>query len=165
MDPYSLCLELAQGFRAVSDGSVKFHTHGSFGWVLSSLDGQRLAHGMGPARGRTPHSYRAEAYGLLSLLRFLRRIKEYTGMHEPLIGVIATDSQGVLDTLQMGDNDPQAVEDPVDLDEGKVVLDCLRPEWDLLIEIQTALQSMPHVHLKHVEGHQDKKRPYHALDL
>jgi hypothetical protein len=127
--------------------------------VLSSLDGQRLAYGMGPARGRTLHSYRAEAYGMLSLLRFLLRIKEFTDMHEPWTGVIATDSQGVLDTLQTGDNDP------VDLDHGKVVLNCLRPKWDILIEIQAILENMPNVRFQHVEGHQDKKRPYHALDL
>ena len=102
---------------------------------------------------------------MLSLLRFLLRIKEFTGMHEPWTGVIATDSQGVLDTLQTGDNDPQAVDDPVDLDHGKVVLNCLRPEWDILIEIQAILENMPNVLLQHVEGHQDKKRPYHALDL
>jgi hypothetical protein len=83
-------------------------------------------------------------------------------MHEPWTGVIATDSQGVLDTLQTGDNDPQAVDDPVDLDHGKVVLNCLQPEWDKLIEIQAILENMPNVCLQHVEGHQDKKRPYHA---
>jgi exonuclease III len=165
VDPFSLCLELTPGFRAVSDGSVKNRTHGSFGWVISSLEGQRLAYGMGPARGRAPHSYRAEASGLLSILRFLHRIKEYTGMHEPWVGVIATDSQGVLDTLQTGDKDPQAADDPVDLDKGTVVLDCLRPEWDLLIEIQVALSGLPEVTMKHVKGHQDKTRPYHSLDL
>ena len=120
VDPYSLCLELTPGFRAVSDGSAKFQTTGSFGWVISTSDGQRLAYGMGPARGRTIHSYRAEAYGLLSLLRFLVRIKEYTGMHEPWVGIIATDSKGVIDTLQTGDKDVQAADDPIDLDAGAV---------------------------------------------
>ncbi|KAI2499204.1 hypothetical protein MHU86_15302 [Fragilaria crotonensis] len=37
VDPYSLCLELTPGFRAVSDGSAKFQTNGSFGWVVSTL--------------------------------------------------------------------------------------------------------------------------------
>jgi hypothetical protein len=64
MDPFSLCLDLTPGFRAVSNGFVKYQTHGSFGWVLSSLAGQRLAYGMGPARGRALNSYRAEVYGL-----------------------------------------------------------------------------------------------------
>ena len=86
-------------------------------------------------------------------------------MHEPWVGVIATDSQGVLDTLQLGDKYLQAVDDPVDLNDNNVVLDCLRSEWDVLIEIQSALKILPSANLKHVKGHQDNKRPYHALDL
>jgi hypothetical protein len=86
-------------------------------------------------------------------------------MHESWIGIIATDSQGVLDTLQSGDIDLQAEDDPVDLDKGEVVLDCLRSEWDVPIEIRDALQHIPGVTLKHAKGHQDDKRPYHALDL
>ncbi|KAI2493886.1 hypothetical protein MHU86_20645 [Fragilaria crotonensis] len=119
---------------------------------------------MGPASGRALHSYRAEAYGLLSLLRFLGPIKEYTGMHEPWV-LIATNSLGVLNTLKMGDKDIQAVGDPEDLDYGRVVLDCLRSEWDILIEIQTALQGLPNALLRHVKGHQGDRCPYHALDL
>jgi hypothetical protein len=145
VDPFSLCLELTPGFRAVSDGSVTTQLHGSFGWIVSSLNGDRLATGMGPALGRSPHSFRAEAYGLLSFLRFLLRIKEYTGMHDPWMGILATDGQSVLDTLQLGDHDPQEADTPVDLDKGDVVLDCLRPDWDLLIEIQSAMKSLPNV--------------------
>jgi hypothetical protein len=86
-------------------------------------------------------------------------------MHEQWVGTLATDSQGVLDTLQIGDPDPQEQEVPVDLNRGEVVLDCLRPDWDVLIEIQSALQSLPRVRLQYVAGHQDKKRHYQALDL
>lgn len=50
VDPFTLCLELTPGFRAVSDGSVRMQRHGSFGWVLSTLQGERLATGMGPTR-------------------------------------------------------------------------------------------------------------------
>jgi exonuclease III len=165
VDPFSLCLDLTPGFRAVSDGSVTLKQHGSFGWVVSSMEGVRLATGNGPVRGRRPHSYRAEAYGILSFLRFLLRIKEFTGMHEPWQGLLATDSLGVLDTLKLGDHDVQENDDPIDLDQGAVVLDCLRPDWDVLIEIQSALQSLPRVRLQHVEGHQDRKQPYQNLDL
>jgi hypothetical protein len=121
VDPFSLCLELTPGFRAVSDGSVKLQQHASFGWVLSTLDGVRLATGMGPARGRLPKSYRAEAYGLLSFLRFLIRVKELTSMQAPWSGILATDNQGVLDTLKVGDLDPQEQETPVDLNNGEIV--------------------------------------------
>ena len=47
-------------------------------------------------------------------------------------GVLTTDSQGVSETLPVGDLDPQEQETPVDLDQGEVVLDCLCPDWDLL---------------------------------
>jgi hypothetical protein len=92
-------------------------------------------------------------------------VKEFTYMHDPWRGIVATDSQGVLDTLQEGDHDLQEQDVPVDLDQGKVVLDCLRPDWDILIEIQTTLKSMPRVKLQYVKGHQDKMTPYRALDL
>jgi hypothetical protein len=71
----------------------------------------------------------------------------------------------VLDTLQIGDTDLQEDETPIDLDNGGVVLDCLRPDWDILIEIQSVLQSLVHVRLQYVEGHQDRKRPYPSLNL
>ena len=85
-------------------------------------------------------------------------------MHDQWQGVLATDSQAVLNTLQEGDRDPQEQDLPVDLDRGAVVLDCLRPDWDILIEIQEALKQMPSVTLKYVKGHQDTTTPYHELD-
>jgi hypothetical protein len=86
-------------------------------------------------------------------------------MPAPWTGILATDSQGVLNTLQVGDLDPQEQETPVDLDRGEVVLDCLRPDWDLLREIQSAMQLLPQVTLQYVKGHQDKTTPYLFLDL
>jgi hypothetical protein len=167
VDPFSLCLELTPGFRAAIDGSVtRTQLHGSFGWIVSSLSGDRLATGMGPARGRSPHSFRAEVFGVLSFLRFLLRIKEYTGMHDPWVGILATDGQSVLDTLQLGNHDQhEAADTPVDLDKGDVVLDCLRPDWDLLIKIQLAIKSLPNITIQYVEGHQDKSTSYSDLDL
>lgn len=73
-------------------------------------------------------------------------------MQEPWKGVLATDSQGVLDTLQEEDHDPQEQEVPVDLDRGEVILDCLRPDWDILIEIQSALKQLPRVTLQYVQS-------------
>jgi hypothetical protein len=86
-------------------------------------------------------------------------------MHEPWEGVLATDSQGVIDTLQEGDRDLQDQEVPIDLDRGNVILDCLRPDWDILIEIPSALKQMPRVTLQYVRGHQDDTTPYCALDI
>jgi ribonuclease HI len=156
---------LESTFRAVSDGSVRHHTHGAFGLVLSSSTGERLAYGMGPASGQKPTSYRAEAYGLLSLMRFLIRVKEYSAMHEDWSGTIGTDSQSVLETLHGGHMDSQVVDTPVDLSRGRVVLEPLCPDWDVLIEIQDAMTHLSQVQLAYVKGHQDWDQSYERLNL
>ena len=82
-EPDAVCEVLSSGFRAASDGSVRLMTQGSFGWVLSTEHGHRVATGMGPARGPRPALYRAEGYGLLNILRFLIRVAEFTGKSNP----------------------------------------------------------------------------------
>ena len=166
VDPYTLCETLTQGLRGGSDGSVRHFTDGSFGWMLSTPQGERMATGMGPARGPRPPSYRAEAYGMLSILRFLIRVAEYTSTVEPWTGSIVTDSHSVLKTLGGGDVDPQEAEDdPVNIDGDEVVLDVLCPDWDVLIEIQQALKQLPGLTLKYIKAHQDDKIPYAQLPL
>jgi hypothetical protein len=164
-DPYSVVHDLTPGFRAASDGSVQFQHNGSFGWIVSTRQGIRVATGMGPVRGRRPTPYRAEAYGLWSFLRFLIRIKEFTGMHESWNGILYTDGKSVLDTLKTGDPDPHDEQPPVPLDRGAIILDVLCPEWDVLIAIQSALSALPEVQLRYVKGHQDRKQPYRTLAL
>jgi hypothetical protein len=85
-------------------------------------------------------------------------------MHEEWSGIIGRDSQSVLDTLSTGDPDVQDEDIPVDLDEGAVVLDALCPEWDVLIEIQEAMKTLPRVKLVYVKGHQDRDRAYERID-
>jgi hypothetical protein len=104
VDPNLLCLEGQTRFRAVSDGSVFPNVSASFGWILSTNEGERVTQNMGPVRGYQIHSYRAEASGVLSVLRFLLRIAEFTQMHEKWNGVVATDGQSLLDTLEGVDN-------------------------------------------------------------
>jgi hypothetical protein len=162
-DPHAVCEALSHGFRAASDGSVRVTTQGAYGWALSTAQGIQVATGMGPVRGPTPSSYRAEAYGLLSILRFLIRIAEFTNKFEPWVGVLATDSQSVLKTLGGGDNKFQVTDEPVRIDGTNVVLDVLCPNWDILIEIQHALAQLPEVCLKFIKGHQDDYTPYAQL--
>jgi Reverse transcriptase (RNA-dependent DNA polymerase) len=165
-DPYTLCDTLSRGLKGGSDGSVRYHTEGSFGWMLSTNQGERVATGMGPARGPKPTSYRAEACGMLSFLRFLIRVSEYTSMVDPWKGMIVSDSESVLKTLAGGDVDPQKEPDePVSIDGSTVVLDVLCPDWDILIEIQHALQHLPHLTIQYIKGHQDEKTPYAQLSL
>ena len=116
---------------------------------------------MGPASGSKPTSYRAKAYGMLSLLRFLIRIKEYTSMHFHWNGVIATDSQSLLDTLNAVDELEQQQDNlPTNLNGGRVVLDVLTPDWDVLIEIQrSSMEQLPQeIWLEYMKGHQDTSR-------
>ena len=57
----------SQTLVAATDGSVPDQVKASFGWILATTDGTRLAHCMGPAAyGYSIASYRAEGYGLLS---------------------------------------------------------------------------------------------------
>ena len=165
VDPNALCYALSNGLRAASDGSVRFLTQGAFGWALSTAQGIQAATGMGPARGPRPSSYRAEGYGLLSILRFLIRIAEYTGRGDPWQGVLVTDSQSVLKTLGGGDKEFKATDEPVRIDGETVVLDVLCPDWDILIEIQHALKLLPGLTLQFIKGHQDEKIPYAQLPL
>jgi hypothetical protein len=99
-DAYTIGVNLEHGLRAVSDGSAWFQTHGSFGWTLSSDTGERLAVGMGPASGNKPNSFRSEGYGMLALLSFLKRLAEFIQLHEPWVGVLATDSKSLIDTVR-----------------------------------------------------------------
>ena len=158
-DPHTVSLELQTQFFAGSDGSEKYGDQGAFGWAISTAFGERMAHGMGPARGRRMDSYRAECTGLLSILRFLIRLSQYTVTHEMPQGVIGTDSQSLLDKIlpnpTRGD---QKTFEPVKLDE-------LTSEWDLLIEIQEGMRMLPRVSIIHVKGHQDDKHPYDRLPL
>ena len=165
VDPNAICEALSHGLRAASDGSVRFLTQGAYGWVLCTDQGVQAATGMGPARGPRPSSYRAEAYGLLSILRFLIRIAEFTGTIDPWHGTLATDSQSVLKTLGGGDKKFLALDEPVRIDGTTVVLDVLCPDWDILIEIQHALEQLPGLCLKYIKGHQDDKLPYERLPL
>jgi hypothetical protein len=67
IDPTSFCERIFHGFRAASDGSVRYNIHGVFGWTMSTPNGEQGAWGMGPAYGMRPQSYRAEGCGLLSI--------------------------------------------------------------------------------------------------
>jgi hypothetical protein len=103
-DPFTVADKLDTGVRTVSDGSEWSQTQGAFGWSMSDPTGARWATGMGPAHGSAPSSYRSESYGMLSILCFLRRLAEFTGRISSWRGIVATDSQSLLDTLHLRQN-------------------------------------------------------------
>jgi hypothetical protein len=113
--------------------------------MLSNVSGERAAAGMGPSRGWRIDSYRAECSGMLSLLRFLIRLGEYTFRVDQWSGTIGTDSHSMLERL-FGS---KTVKDGKPLTAASLVeLDVLCAEWDLLIAIQDSLRLLPEVKLK-----------------
>ena len=72
-----------------------------FGWSISNDDlGESLAKGIGPS-GISPTSYCAEACGMLTMLRFQRRLAEFVGYHEQWTGTIATESNlSLIETIK-----------------------------------------------------------------
>ena len=76
------------------------------------------------------------------MLCFLNRIAEFTMKHEPWRGIVATDSQSLIDTIQgrHRDEPPPA---PQASDTYRKSLDPLDPEWDIVFTIQKLLAAMP----------------------
>lgn len=188
-DMFSVVTSLLAGFVAASDGSVRYKTDGSFGWIISAIDGARLVSNYGPVRGAFPTSYRAEAYGLLSLLRFIVRALEYCQVIAPpdwkwtatsdnlsLVDVINGSTDDGISQVHLHDwtkwdatrpdhedDDNAAATAALDNDQPNPTLE---PDWDVLHEIQWTITH--HVHgctLVHTKGHQDDKAKYHTLSL
>jgi exonuclease III len=165
-DPRAITCALDDGFYAACDGSVTSDEKGAFGWILSTVLGERAATGMGPVGGSHVQPYRAEAVALLSLLCFFCRLAEFVGKHDQWHGVIVTDSQSLLDTLAKWSfqvvptpprQSPTYTSTPYN--------DVLLSEWDVLIEIYQLLRRMPYITLEYVKGHQDRHQPYQELPL
>jgi hypothetical protein len=161
-DAFTISDDLGMSFAAGSDGSEKHGTDGAFGWMISNTSGGRAAAGMGPSRGWRMDSYRAECSGMLSLLRFLIRLGEYTFRVDNWKGTIGTDSQSMLEKL-FGRTKVKSGE-PLIAAQLKE-LDVMTAEWDLLMEIQVSLRLLPEVELTYVKGHQDASRAYSRLSL
>ena len=161
---------LEYGLRGVSDGSVREEEEfGAYGWTLSTDNGERAASGMGPVGGSKQQPYyRSEAMAMLSVLCFLHRLAEFTGKHDQWHGIIATDSQSLLDSLAKWT--PQVKLSIPNLDPQRYFpspynTTVLMLEWDILIEIHHLLRAMPLLTLEYVKGHQDRVQPYQQLTL
>eukprot|EP00980_Cylindrotheca_fusiformis_P007788 scaffold1667_cov78-Cylindrotheca_fusiformis.AAC.1 len=135
---------LHQRCTGVSDGS-EFHQSMTFGWVLADQDGFRMVTGAGPAFGQQASSYRAEAYGMLSLLLFLLHLRVFCASPHPWKLDLASDNLGLIkkvkQALQYDSPFPNTT---------------LEPDYDLVHSIvQTIRQAQLEVCVFHVKGHQD----------
>jgi hypothetical protein len=167
-DPHMVTEALSHGLRAASDGSswpLDIGRQGSYGWIMTTDDpNERAVRGMGVVRGADPDSYRAEAYGMLTQIRFLIRLAEFTQHPEAWSGILATDSKSLLDTLF---RTPVVTDKPKDSSQLRSIheLDPLCAEWDLLSGIIDGMASLPAIQLQHIKGHQDRKTRYERLPL
>jgi hypothetical protein len=72
-----------QACHIATDGSAP-DGKGSFAWVISDAEGNILAQCKGPAYGADISSYRAEGYGILSVLRFLVHMRKIHPLQDGL---------------------------------------------------------------------------------
>ena len=139
---------------AASDGSMSSSIR-AYGWTCSLPHGQRLATNHGPVFGRFPSSFHAEAYGLLSYLRFLYRVSQYTQSPLPKQNIIYTDSTSLIEKLGEIRKWPYFFPNTT-----------MDPDWDVLQQIIFSLRlfsSLPEI--RFVQGHQDDDHPYTTLSL
>ena len=143
-------------FLVGSDGSQK-GVRASYGWILSTSDGTRLATCQGPSFGARPYSYRAEGYGLLSVTRFLHHLRSFYQIQLQACTIVC-DNQAMVNRAPAI---PQHLED-------LYPNSTLDSEWDILMEIWTTHQPLTpeqRPQFQHVKGHQDEKTPYDDLSL
>ena len=149
-----------QSCHLASDGSAP-EEKGSFAWIISDNLGRRLARCKGPVQSQRISSYRAEAYGVLSVLRFLVRLRAFhipEDMHNRdfSIHTLRCDNEGL--TIKINRiKEYQKIYPNSTLDS----------EWDILAEIRTTILQLGAVAptVEHILGHQDKDKPYQELPL
>ena len=138
----------------VSDGGAA-HKCGSFGWVLGTRSGRRIAQGSGSVFGYDPSSYRAEISGSRAGLLFICHAHVYCERPFPTGTLnVYCDNIGYIHKIQKMAEYSLAP-----------VACCLDAEWDILISVHTLLElfsTRPILH--HIKGHQDRTIPYDDLD-
>ena len=139
-----------------SDGSAP-NPKASFAWIICRKNGTRIAQCNGPAYGYKPTSYRAEGYGILSVLRFLIRLRECHNCPE------------FKAYTHLCDNKSMVVKAPAsEWSSSPTPNSTKASEWDLIAEIWTSNEtfSKPARPIyDHIKSHQDDTTPYEELSL
>jgi len=136
---------------SVSDGSVKFHNM-SFGWIIATPDGRRLAAGCGPCEGRG-NSLRSEGAGMLAATLFMALISHH--MHHTIKAKCISDNKELIRRMtehkQYEEPYPNAT---------------LASEYDIIEEIyETCKIYKLDTSYYWVRGHQDRLTAYEDLSL
>jgi hypothetical protein len=142
-----------RALKIACDGSVQ-GKKASFAWVVATAEGTRLATCSGPAYGCRPTSYRAEGYGILSIMRFLNLLTNRYGDIGP--------SQIVCDNEAMV-REFNTTFDPKKTQPNHTTI----AEWDILIEIWMTKEhlSNQNITMNHIKGHSDNQQSYNRLTL
>ena len=141
-----------------SDGSAP-NQQGAFAWVICTQNGNRLVRNAGPAFGHNISSYRAESYGILSLVWFLHMMNQI--YHDQSTcpqqqHSIYCDNEGLVTTLTKFATYSHIYPNLTVI-----------PEWDTIAQIlYTFKQLTPsRPDLFHILGHQDGRTSYEELSL
>ena len=104
----------------------------AYGWICSLPHGQCLTTNHGPVFGRLPSSFHAEAYGLLSYLRFLYRVGQYTQSPLPKQTILYTDSASLIAKI-------------VEIEKWLYFFPntTMDPDWDIPQQIMSSLRLFP----------------------
>ncbi len=131
---------------AACDGSV-LESQGTFGWVLATSNPPRtLLSCSGPAYGYGMDSFRAEAYGILSLLTLLHLLSTQSNQPLPPISIWC-DNQAVVNTINKITHRKRP----------SFPNDTIRPSWDIIQAVCTRFCQHPNLTIQHVKGHQDSQ--------
>jgi hypothetical protein len=137
---------------AVSDGSVKFHDM-TFGWILATPTGKRLAAAAGPCNGRD-NSLQSGGVGMLSINMFIALMKQYLEI-ESIKKVFISDNSELIKRLKVH----RQYDEPYPNE-------ALKSEFDVTEQIYRTTKTYG-IHSTYcwVRGHQDKNVAYDDLPL
>jgi hypothetical protein len=185
--------KMQEEFHAAADGSIQRRHSGSFGWTVSTTNGDRLIKAYGPVRGGRPTSYRAEGYGMLSILRFLKHIQTFCNVTPTWKWTLSSDNISLVNKVNGKEDDDEGntdnkqfaphdwsnwsdtstsdIEDPShnweEQDNNAQPNPTMMPDWDVINEIMWTLQNdaVEGGEIFHIAGHQDRKKAYATLNL
>ena len=134
------------------------HGNGSFGWV-AEIKGKIIATGRGEAGGskKLMQSFRAEGYGMLAAVTFLKQAYTHNGWPQTNKQIkIICDNLGLIQRIKW--NYERTTKTPKE---------AMAADYDLEAEITSAIDTMERnnvsVSLKHVKGHQDRVLELHQM--
>ena len=138
---------------SATDGGAK-NTVASFAWTIR-IDDVDIVSCHGPVSGPTPGSYRAECYGILSLLLYLHLATCDCPSPAPFSQMtVHLDCQSLLTKLHLHQDRQYFTPH-----------EAISPERDVLMQIESLLDVLAlSFSFKFVKGHQDDNKALHELD-